>query len=84
MTKNNDLDKVVLWTNDVETHSIWFNALRDEPGLKVLKEGMPILLDIYQKAGRARAPATKDATLPADESESGEKVCFFLYVFARY
>ena len=37
-----------LFTNDVETTSIWFNALRDETGLKVLKEGMPVLLDIYQ------------------------------------
>lgn len=38
-----------LLTNDVETTSIWFNALRDETGLKVFKEGMPVLLDIYQK-----------------------------------
>lgn len=38
-----------LLTNDVETTSIWFNTLRDETGLKVLKEGMPILLDIYAK-----------------------------------
>ncbi|MCK5137877.1 MAG: polysaccharide deacetylase family protein [Bacteroidales bacterium] len=36
-------------TNDVETTSIWFNTLRDETGLKVLNEGMPALLDIYQK-----------------------------------
>lgn len=36
-----------LLTNDVETTSIWFNTLRDETGLKVLNEGMPILLDIY-------------------------------------
>jgi len=41
--------KQCLLTNDVETTSIWFNALRDETGLKVLREGMPILLDIYQK-----------------------------------
>ena len=41
--------KYALWTNDVETTSIWFNTLRDETGLKVWKEGMPILLDIYQK-----------------------------------
>jgi hypothetical protein len=38
-----------LLTNDVETTSIWFNSLRDEMGLKVLKEGMPALLDIYSK-----------------------------------
>jgi len=38
-----------LLTNDVETTSIWLNTLRDETGLKVLREGMPILLDIYSK-----------------------------------
>jgi peptidoglycan/xylan/chitin deacetylase (PgdA/CDA1 family) len=38
-----------LLTNDVETTSIWFNSLRDKTGLKVLREGMPILLDIYKK-----------------------------------
>ena len=38
-----------LLTNDVETTSIWFNSLRDETGLKVLREGMPLLLDIYEK-----------------------------------
>lgn len=43
------LNKHCLLTNDVETTSIWFNALRDETGLKVLKEGMPVLLDIYAK-----------------------------------
>lgn len=40
-----------LFTNDVETHSIWFNTLRDETGIKVVTEGMPILLDIYAKLG---------------------------------
>ena len=40
-------NKFCAFTNDVETTSIWFNTLRDETGLKVLKEGMPILLDIY-------------------------------------
>jgi len=40
-----------LFTNDVETQSIWFNMLRDETGLKVIKEGMPALLDIYEKYG---------------------------------
>ncbi|HLP62005.1 MAG TPA: polysaccharide deacetylase family protein [Candidatus Deferrimicrobium sp.] len=44
-----DVKKVALWTNDVETHSIWFNELRDETGLKVLNEGMPLLLDIYKE-----------------------------------
>jgi len=38
-----------LFTNDVETTSIWLNTLRDETGLKVLREGMPILLDIYNE-----------------------------------
>ena len=43
------MNKYALFTNDVETTSIWFNSLRDETGLKVLKEGMPLLLDIYEK-----------------------------------
>lgn len=38
-----------LLTNDVETTSIWLNTLRDKTGLKVLREGMPILLDIYNE-----------------------------------
>jgi len=41
--------KYALFTNDVETTSIWFNSLRDKTGYKVLKEGMPVLLDIYDK-----------------------------------
>jgi len=41
--------KYSLFTNDVETTSIWLNTLRDETGLKVLKEGMPALLDLYAK-----------------------------------
>jgi peptidoglycan-N-acetylglucosamine deacetylase len=40
---------IALFTNDVETTSIWFNRLRDETGLKVLNEGMPLLLDLYAK-----------------------------------
>ena len=43
------MKKYCLLTNDVETTSIWLNKLRDETGLKVLKEGMPILLDIYSE-----------------------------------
>lgn len=43
------MSRYALWTNDVETTSIWFNTLRDETGRKVWQEGMPILLDIYQK-----------------------------------
>lgn len=38
-----------LFSNDVETTSIWFNSLRDETGIKVYKEGMPRLLDIYSE-----------------------------------
>lgn len=43
------MKKYALFTNDVETTSIWFNTLRDETGLKVLKEGMPLLLNIYAR-----------------------------------
>ncbi|MBA7530623.1 hypothetical protein ES705_22832 [subsurface metagenome] len=43
------MNKYALFTNDVETTSIWFNSLRDETGRKVLIEGMPLLLDIYAK-----------------------------------
>lgn len=46
---NNKEKKYCLLTNDVETTSIWHNSLRDETGLKVLKEGMPILLDLYER-----------------------------------
>ena len=45
------MNKYCLLTNDVETTSIWFNALRDETGFKVLNEGMPILLSLYEKHG---------------------------------
>lgn len=41
--------KYCLLTNDVETTSIWHNSLRDATGLKVWKEGMPRLLDLYEK-----------------------------------
>jgi peptidoglycan/xylan/chitin deacetylase (PgdA/CDA1 family) len=40
-----------LFTNDVETTSIINHQLSDETGLLVLKEGMPRLLDIYEKYG---------------------------------
>lgn len=43
------MSKYCILTNDVETHSIWFNTLRDETGVKVLEEGMPLLLEIYKK-----------------------------------
>lgn len=42
-------EKFCLLTNDVETTSIWHNALRDETGWKVFEEGLPILLNIYKK-----------------------------------
>lgn len=41
--------KYCLLSNDVETTSLWHNSLRDETGYKVLKEGMPLLLDLYEK-----------------------------------
>ena len=47
MNKSNG--KYCLITNDVETTSIYFNSLRPETGYKVWKEGMPLLLDIYEK-----------------------------------
>jgi peptidoglycan/xylan/chitin deacetylase (PgdA/CDA1 family) len=40
-----------LLTNDVEEHSIWHNRLRDETAEKVLREGMPLLLDLYARHG---------------------------------
>lgn len=36
-------------TNDVETTSIVNGGLRDETGVKVWKEGLPMLLDLYDK-----------------------------------
>ncbi|MFW5803750.1 MAG: polysaccharide deacetylase family protein [bacterium] len=42
-------NKYCLLTNDVETTSIWFNTLRDKTGMKVYEEGMPQLLDLYDK-----------------------------------
>jgi len=36
-------------TNDVETTSIVNGGLRDETGVKVWKEGLPLLLDLYDK-----------------------------------
>lgn len=41
--------KYCLLSNDVETTSIWHNSLRDETGIKVYKEGMPALLELYAK-----------------------------------
>lgn len=40
---------ICLLTNDVETTSIVNGGLRNETGVKVLKEGLPRLLDLYNK-----------------------------------
>ena len=40
---------IVLLTNDVETTSIVNGGLRTETGLKVWREGMPRLLELYEK-----------------------------------
>ena len=42
-------DKYCLLTNDVETTSIMNNCLSDETGKLVLREGMPLLLDLYEE-----------------------------------
>lgn len=39
----------ILLTNDVETTSLWHNSLRNKTGFKVYKEGMPLLLDLYEE-----------------------------------
>jgi peptidoglycan-N-acetylglucosamine deacetylase len=44
-------NKTAIFTNDVETHSVWFNDLRDETGLRVWREGMPRVLDLLAKYG---------------------------------
>lgn len=51
LQKNKSRQKVCLWTNDVETHSIFHNQLRDETGERVLKDGMPLLLELYERSG---------------------------------
>ncbi|MBN2134733.1 MAG: polysaccharide deacetylase family protein [Acidobacteria bacterium] len=38
-------------SNDVETTSLWNHTLSDITGKKVWKEGMPVLLNLYQKYG---------------------------------
>ena len=42
-------EKIVFFTNDVETTSLKNHCLSDKTGEKVLKEGMPILLRLYKK-----------------------------------
>lgn len=41
--------RFVFFTNDVETFSLKNHCLSDKTGEKVLKEGLPILLEIYNK-----------------------------------
>ena len=40
---------IVHLTNDVETTSIVNGGLRDDTGVKVWKEGLPRLLELYAK-----------------------------------
>lgn len=49
MSKKESGIKYCLFSNDVEAHSIWFNQVRDETAEKVIKEGLPLLLDIYRR-----------------------------------
>jgi len=42
-------EKYFFISNDVETTSLWNHKLRDSTGMKVWKEGMPVLLDLYEK-----------------------------------
>ena len=44
-------DRICLITNDVETTSILNHKLRDKTGGYVLTQGMPRLLDLYEKYG---------------------------------
>ena len=44
-------DRICLITNDVETTSILNHKLRDKTGEYVLVQGMPRLLDLYDKYG---------------------------------
>lgn len=49
MHKTNKERKLVFFTNDVETTSLWNHRLSDKTGEKVLKDGMPVLLELYEK-----------------------------------
>lgn len=42
-------NRIVCITNDVETTSIVNGGLREDTGIKVWKEGLPMLLDLYDK-----------------------------------
>lgn len=43
--------RIACMTNDVETTSIVNGGLRDDTGIKVWKEGLPMLLDLYDQYG---------------------------------
>ena len=43
------MEKYSLITNDVETTSLWNHRLSDKTGETVLKEGLPLLLEAYEK-----------------------------------
>lgn len=45
------MENIACMTNDVETTSIVNGGLREETGVKVWKEGLPMLLDLYDKYG---------------------------------
>lgn len=45
------MKNIACMTNDVETTSIVNGGLREETGVKVWKEGLPMLLDLYDKYG---------------------------------
>ena len=45
------MKNIACMTNDVETTSIVNGGLRDETGVKVWKEGLPMLLDLYDRYG---------------------------------
>lgn len=45
------MKNIACMTNDVETTSIVNGGLRDETGIKVWKEGLPCLLDLYDRYG---------------------------------
>ena len=48
-TKKKQIGRIGLITNDVETTSLWNHRLSDKTGEVVLKEGMPLLLETYEK-----------------------------------
>ena len=41
--------RICIFTNDVETTSLWNNCLSDETGEKVFKQGIPGLIEIFNK-----------------------------------